>query len=196
MPVYELPFNGRGELTPLAKQFLEQRLNSFDCVESYEISDGTIKVKTTRELDDEEKELLPKLVDIWLKDQVELNFDIDFQEHLPKWLSPEDIPEEAKLKLVKMMVERIEKDLAIPKEMIEFRKSAQRGYHLRVKGLKFPPEEVLRMRQIVNDCFHRLREDRRKFCQGLDCTFLYDIKHGKKAGEWKPATLLFEEGEK
>lgn len=189
MAEYVYPFPKKS-LSGLESSFLKQRLSSFDCFKDFKLDDnGKIVLFFERELNEEELAMLPNLLDMWLKPEVELNIDVDLRNSLPPYIKPQEVLEQAKERLLKTYAEKFER-LGFSKDMLEWRESPRReGFHIRVKGVKFPPEKVLHYRMLLDDCFHRLREDRKKFAAGLDCAFLYDIKYGHKAGPWQKLTL-------
>jgi len=64
------------------------------------------------------------------------------------------------------------------------RSSSRRGWHFWVKG-DFSKEEILKMREELNDCLGRLRADKVRAKMGMRIGILFYYKNKKYAEPWR-----------
>jgi len=167
----------RETLTQFEREFLSQVLDSFGVAFGFTLVDGKLVVSFEKSLPKDYKQMVPSLVDIWLKpnQKVELNFDVDI-----------DSPRILK-KLIKRLIDKFGID------NIQIRRSASRKWHLRVIDKLYPPKKALEIRSKLGDSIVRVNYDRMKLRARLRPDFLYDVKYGRPAGKWRSLKNFMEE---
>lgn len=167
---------GKKSLTPLEREKIKQRLNSFGVpfpkVRTV-LNDGILNVFFFESIPDDWKKMIPNLVDIWLHEEdfkkgIEVNFDYDIinkQELYDKYLYP------------------LTKKFGM--ENIQIRRSANpKNHHARIINKLFKPKESLRIRERFGDSPSRILADRKLLKKKLKCNFLYEVKYSKPARRW------------
>jgi hypothetical protein len=167
--VHELPFP-KEQLTPIEERTIKARLWTAFGDHSFLVKDSKIKVAFNRKLLPAEDAELRRIFETLYSNDHELNFDIDRPADLGPFLQ----------KLT----------LKFPPNRIEVRHSARRGqygggYHVRITGQRFGADELIWLRQQFGEDEARLRMTKAMARDGLALDFLFDVKRGLRAGEWR-----------
>jgi len=140
---------------------------------AYEHGD-VAEVHYTRTLSDEDVDVIRKASDFRLRPTAEINFDID----------PPDAERKAREVVSKLS------QIFDPDRIWVRRSASGTGFHVRVDA-EVPPDIALSIREAFGDDPRRVEIDWEHVEHGIQPGFLYDVKMGQRAGEWRKASEIF-----
>ena len=70
------------------------------------------------------------------------------------------------------------------------RSSSGKGWHFRVKSFKTGARKNIKYRQLLGDCWGRLRADKIRLKLNQPTNVLFEWKNGKQAGNWHKLNII------